>query len=74
MGSENRITVNFSYPELCQMIVSMAKKMGSSRSAVIQDMLLDALKYRMDNEALLPESKLVANKKPGAGKDFQCRF
>ncbi|MEP8881948.1 hypothetical protein ABKT34_14380 [Enterobacter hormaechei] len=74
MGSENRITVNFSYPELRQMIVSMAKKMGCSRSAVIQDMLLDALKYRMDNDALLPEGKLVANKNLVPEKVFNAGF
>ncbi len=70
MVSKKRITVNLSYPELHQMIVSLAKRTGSSSSAVIQDMILDALKYRMENEALLPSGKLVANKKSGAGKGF----
>ena len=62
MVSKKRITVNLSYPELHQMIVGLAKRTGSSSSAVIQDMILDALKYRMENDSLLPSGKLVANK------------
>lgn len=74
MVSKKRITVNFSYPELHQMIVSLAKRTGSSSSAVIQDMILDALKYRMENDALLPSGKLVANKNLVPEKVFNAGF
>ncbi|HEW9971668.1 TPA: hypothetical protein VGT10_005151 [Enterobacter cloacae] len=74
MVSKKRITVNFSHPELHQMIVSMAKKMGSSSSAVIQDMVFDALKYRMDNDTLLPAGKLVANKNLVPERVFNAGF
>jgi len=74
MVSKKRITVNLSYPELHQMIVSLAKRTGSSSSAVIQDMILDALKYRMENDALLPSGKLVANKNLVPEKVFNAGF
>jgi len=74
MVSKKRITVNLSYPELHQMIVSLAKRTGSSSSAVIQDMILDALKYRMENNALLPSGKLVANKNLVPEKVFNTGF
>ena len=74
MVSKKRITVNFSYPELHQMIGSLAKRTGSSSSAVIQDMILDALKYRMENDALLPSGKLVANKNLVPEKVFNAGF
>lgn len=74
MASEKRITVNFSYPDLHELIVSQAKKTGSSSSAVIQDMLFDALKYRMENNALLPSGKLVANKNLVPEKVFNAGF
>ncbi|HDU8308457.1 hypothetical protein [Morganella morganii] len=74
MVSKKRITVNLSYPELHQMIVSLAKRTGSSSSAVIQDMILDALKYRMENDALLPSGKLVANKNLVPERVFNAGF
>lgn len=74
MVSKKRITVNLSYPELHQMIVSLAKRTSSSCSAVIQDMILDALKYRMENNALLPSGKLVANKNLVPEKVFNAGF
>lgn len=74
MVSKKRITVNLSYPELHQMIVNLAKRTGSSSSAVIQDMILDALKYRMENDALLPSGKLVANKNLVPEKVFNAGF
>lgn len=74
MVSKKRITVNLSYPELHQMIVSLAKRTGSSSSAVIQDMILDALKYRMENDALLPSGKLMANKNLVPEKVFNAGF
>lgn len=74
MVSKKRITVNLSYPELHQMIVNLAKRTGSSSSAVIQDMILDALKYRMENDALLPSGKLVANKNLVPERVFNAGF
>ncbi|HCT9737869.1 TPA: hypothetical protein OUD13_002092 [Morganella morganii] len=74
MVSKKRITVNLSYPELHQMIVGLAKRTGSSSSAVIQDMILDALKYRMENDSLLPSGKLVANKNLVPEKVFNAGF
>ncbi|MCE2011572.1 hypothetical protein [Enterobacter ludwigii] len=74
MVSKKRITVNFSHPELHQMIVSMAKRSGSSSSAVIQDMLIDALEYRSDNNTLLPSGKLAANKNLVPEKAFNAGF
>ncbi|EKK5435669.1 hypothetical protein PN797_003161 [Enterobacter hormaechei] len=74
MVSKKRITVNLSYPELHQMIVSLAKRTSSSCSAVIQDMILDALKYRMENNELLPSGKLVANKNLVPEKVFNAGF
>lgn len=74
MVSKKRITVNLSYPELHQMIVNLAKRTGSSNSAVIQDMILDALKYRMENDALLPSGKLAANKNLVPEKVFNAGF
>lgn len=74
MVSKKRITVNLSYPELHQMIVSLAKRTGSSSSAVIQDMILDALKYRMENNALLPSGKLVVNKNLVPERVFNAGF
>ncbi|MDM2959348.1 hypothetical protein [Citrobacter sp. CK202] len=74
MVSKKRITVNLSYPELHQMIVNLAKRTGSSSSAVIQDMILDALKYRMENDALLPSGKLVVNKNLVPEKVFNAGF
>jgi len=74
MVSKKRITVNLSYPELHKMIVSLAKRTGSSSSAVIQDMILDALKYRMENDALLPSGKLVANKNLVPERVFNAGF
>lgn len=74
MVSKKRITVNLSYPELHQMIVGLAKRTGSSSSAVIQDMILDALKYRMENDSLLPSGRLVANKNLVPEKVFNAGF
>lgn len=74
MVSKKRITVNLSYPELHQMIVGLAKRTGSSSSAVIQDMILDALKYRMENDSLLPSGKLVVNKNLVPEKVFNAGF
>lgn len=74
MVSKKRITVNLSYPELHQMILGLAKRTGSSSSAVIQDMILDALKYRMENDSLLPSGKLVANKNLVPEKVFNAGF
>ncbi|MGS2874762.1 hypothetical protein [Enterobacter huaxiensis] len=74
MASKKRITVNFSHPELHKMIVSMAKKMGTSSSAVIQEMVFDALKYRMYNDTLLPAGKLAANKNLVPQRVFNAGF
>lgn len=74
MVSKKRITVNFSYPELHQMIVSQSKRTGSSSSAIIQDMLFDALKKRVDNNEFMPEEKLSRNKNLIPEKFFNQGF
>lgn len=56
------------------MIVSMAKRTGSSSSAVIQNMLIEALEYRSDNNTLLPSGKLAANKNLVPEKAFNAGF
>ncbi|KGA65896.1 hypothetical protein [Yersinia pseudotuberculosis] len=74
MASKMRITVNFSYSGLHQMIMTEAKRTCRSSSAVIQDMLSDALTYRLDNNEFMPEGSRRGNKNLVPEKAFKKDF